>query len=456
MVLRNIRLVCLSGVFFLASALPSHAADEGGGFQSWLFEHRTLLRELLVAQIVVFAGLLAWELAFQRQQKTMPGAGAETWNEDRKGDTLGLSDPFKTRVTTRRSTSGSGESSTVRKPRPPAAPPQAEDGEDAPPPQSQLSSPPAPASPAMPPSPPELPTTRGARRLERIEGAEGDGEVARPAKRAAFTPPPPRLETGADSWADAMRRAARETSERAPRRPAQIPPPSVKAPEHPVVPPPAQQAPASSLEASPEAASEVARPGLRTIRVGVREAAPSAPEQVPAPPSPPASGQIAVPAGFSRYAWDHALRLLERAATTPCRLAAGCGGGVTVGEGSATLNLVTPPPAAAEKRRGRGMKLSSGGETRLGETLEKSTPARSSQAGPGRVPGFAGVLPSHDDATEEAEEADATPANATRPLTPSTPPALPPVPGRRTIDLQVRRPGAPAAKPDETSQEENP
>lgn len=99
------------------------------------------------------------------------------------------------------------------------------------------------------------------------------------------------------------------------------------------------------------------------------------------------------------------------------------------------------------------MKLSSGGETRLGETLEKSTPARSPQAGPGRVPGFAGVLPSHDDATEEA---DATPANATRPLAPSTPPALPPIPGRRTIDLQLRRPGAPAAKPDETSQEENP
>lgn len=453
---RHLSSLLLGGLIFVSASAPSWAAGEPSALQSWLVENRGLLWGTLVAQLVLLVALGAWEALFLlRRGKVEAPAGAGPPEQH----SVNLVDPFKTHVTSRRPVLPEGENETLRRARPTAAPPPPREEEH--------------ASTAPPASPPEdLPTVRGGRRLERIDSDDGSATLRRSGPPAPLPPPAP-PSGGGDSWADALRRTTQESGERPQRRAVQIPPPAQK----PAPAPPIPLAPATAEEGTATRPLEdVASPRapVRTVKAGIPEASPPA-SPVTSPPAAPVTGEgIRMPAGCTRYAWDHALRFLEAAVPTPCRLVAGVAGGGGIGTMEGTLNLITPPPAAAEKRRGRGMKLSAGGDVRAGDPQSRTVvPASDEFSASEGVPGFTGAIRStpqpssplhsvkrleppppsraHSDETTVRIEGTKGPASAAP--EPSTPPSAPPAfkppaaqgplatPGtaRRALDLPTRR-----------------
>lgn len=436
----------LGCALLLAVASPSWAAAEPGTFQSWLSEHRGLLWTVFFVQLFLIVVLSLWEAAFQVQRRKAPGKVASEAPQQ-TGEPGGLVDPFKTQITARRSASPTVESSTLRRSR------QAPTGDvDAP------SATPPLAGTSLPVSSEETPTVRGARRLERIDSADTSDAVRRPPTLASPVSSPSVPEEGADSWADALRRTTQEAPDRSPRRPVPLPPPVARGPGRPEIPLRPSEKPAAPATPAGEPPTLPLRPVVRTVKPGGLDAS-TTPAQ--APPTATAPGELAAPAmatpavpvlaadggvrmpsGFTRYAWDHALRQMSGALVQVCRMSAGAAAMGPVAAGSATLNLVTPPPAAAQKSRGRGMKLAAGGETRVGETYGRATPIRALDPSAGEVPGFTGVIRNApptsaplqplkrmgEETGSEREDATVAFSPSVEPPTPAAPASRPPAP----------------------------
>ena len=91
-------------LFVLVLASPAWAAGESSTFQSWLVEHRSLLWMGFYIQLGLLIGLCVWEVLFQMQRRKAPANSSSTTMRQ-TSEPMGLVDPFKTQVTSRRSLS---------------------------------------------------------------------------------------------------------------------------------------------------------------------------------------------------------------------------------------------------------------------------------------------------------------------------------------------------------------